>query len=207
MLQKKKLCQNWKLYLITDRPSLGSKDLGRTVAEAIAGGAGVVQLRDKAADRPRMIAAAIELLKITRAAGVPLIINDSIAVAKASGADGVHLGQEDASLAEARAALGGEAIIGRSTHSPEQIRAAIAEGFDYIGVGPVYATPTKPTYVPVGIELVRYAAANATIPFVAIGGINATNVREVRAAGAKTIAAVRAVMGADDPRLAAAELL
>ena len=110
-------------------------------------------------------------------------------------------------MAEARAALGGEAIIGRSTHSPEQIRAAIAEGFDYIGVGPVYATPTKPTYVPVGIELVRYAATNATIPFVAIGGINATNVREVRAAGAKTIAAVRAVMGADDPRLAAAELL
>lgn len=207
MLLKKKLCQNWKLYLITDRASLGSKDLSRTVAEAIAGGAGVVQLRDKAANREQMIAAAIELLKITRPAGVPLIINDSIAVAKVSGADGVHLGQDDASLAEAREALGDDAIIGRSTHSPEQIRAAIAEGFDYIGVGPVYATPTKPTYVPVGIELVKYAAANATIPFVAIGGINASNVREVRAAGAKTIAAVRAVMGADDPRLAAAALL
>jgi thiamine-phosphate pyrophosphorylase len=123
------------------------------------------------------------------------------------GADGVHLGQEDGPLSAARALLGDEAIIGRSTHSPEQALAAAKEGFDYIGIGPVFLTPTKPAYRAVGLELVRFAAKNVAIPFVAIGGIDASNVRQVRAAGARAVAVVRAVMAAERPDEAARQLL
>ena len=128
------------------------------------------------------------------------------AAAKASGADGVHLGQDDASYAEARAELGPAALIGRSTHSPEQALAAEKEGFDYIGVGPVFGTPTKPDYVPVGLDLVRFAAKNVKVPFVAIGGIDASNVFQVRQAGARAVAVVRAVMASQDPERTAREL-
>jgi len=147
------------------------------------------------------------LLAVTRSRKIPLIINDRIRVAKLAGADGVHLGQEDGLLEEARVLLGEDALIGRSTHSPEQALKAQRDGFDYIGVGPVFKTPTKPAYVPVGLELVRFAADNIQIPFVAIGGIDASNAREVWEAGAKTIAVVRAVMGSGDPEEAARRLV
>ncbi len=171
------------------------------------GGADVIQLRDKKADDLELLATAKALLEITKPKGVPLIVNDRIQVAKDSGADGVHLGQEDGSLEDARRVLGDQAIIGRSTHSRAQALAAEAEGFDYIGVGPVFSTPTKPTAVPVGLELVRFAAGNIRIPFVAIGGIDAGNVEEVRQAGAKTVAVVRAVMADRDPKRAARKLM
>ncbi len=166
---------------------------------AIRGGADVIQLRDKQSSDHALVEMARLLLTATRRAGIPLIVNDRIHVAKESGADGVHLGQEDGSCEAARAILGNEAIIGRSTHSPDQVIAAQKEGFDYMGVGPVFQTPTKPTYEPVGLALVSYAASNATIPFVAIGGINSSNVSSVRQAGAKTVAVVRAVMASEDP--------
>lgn len=177
------------------------------VIAAIKGGASVIQLRDKLASDAELTRTAQALLTITRAAGVPLIINDRPDVAKKALADGVHLGQEDGTLLEARRLMGEGAIIGRSTHTPQQALAAEREGFDYIGVGPVFSTPTKPTYAPAGLELVRFAAANVSIPFVAIGGIDAGNAQKVRAAGAKTIAVVRAVMAAEDPQSAAAELI
>ena len=173
---------------------------------AVQGGADAVQLRDKQAGDEELLGLARELLKVTKPKGIPLIINDRVNVARLAGADGVHLGQEDGSLSAARAALGQEAIVGRSTHSPEQALAAQAEGFDYIGVGPVFETPTKPTYAPVGLELVRFAAQNIRIPFVAIGGIDEKNIREVCRAGACAVAVVRAVTRRRDPEEAARQL-
>ncbi|MGI8903456.1 MAG: thiamine phosphate synthase, partial [Solirubrobacteraceae bacterium] len=119
----------------------------------------------------------------------------------AAGADGGHLGQDDPTTARARALLGPEHLIGLSTHTPEQVDGA--GGCDYIGVGPVHATPTKPGRPPVGTELVRYAADHAEVPWFAIGGIDAGNVGSVRDAGARRIAVVRALTGATDPESAA----
>ena len=209
MRLKKNLCQNWKLYVITDpnvravcKPPL----LVHVVEQAIAGGADVIQLRDKTASDEELLKIASTLLSVTRPSRIPLIINDRVHVAKKSGADGVHLGQEDGSLKAAREILGEGAIIGRSTHSREQALEAVREGFDYIGVGPVFPTPTKPDYAPVGLELVQFAAKSISIPFVAIGGIDTSNAAKVVEAGAKTIAVVRAVMRAEDPKKAAEEL-
>ncbi len=208
MPSKKERCRAWKLYIITDDAALrGGATLGDVVALAIRGGADVIQLRDKRTDDARLAETAKALLKITRPCGVPLIINDRIDVARVSGADGVHLGQEDASLEEARRELGEQCIIGRSTHSPEQALEAEKQGFDYIGVGPVFQTPTKPGYQPVGLDLVRFAAKHVRIPFVAIGGIDAANAKQVLAAGARTIAVVRAVMTAADAEHATRGLL
>lgn len=193
--------------MITDPSAEAARPLSETVRQAIQGGASVIQLRDKSAPNARQVELVKELLKVTRPAGVPLIVNDRVAVALIAGADGVHLGQDDGPLSAAREVLGPDALIGRSTHSPEQAKAAEAEGADYIGVGPVFGTPTKPAYTPVGLDLVRFAAGNIQIPFVAIGGIDASNVAAVRAAGARAVAVVRAVMAASDPRSAAAQLL
>jgi thiamine-phosphate pyrophosphorylase len=140
---------------------------------------------------------------VTRAYGVPLILNDRPYAVKASGADGLHLGQDDGSLAWARSIVGQERIVGRSTHSPEQALEAEKEGFDYIGVGPVFATPTKPSYEPVGLEFVKFAAQRIHTPFVAIGGIDLGNIEQVLKAGAHTVAVVRALMGSADPETAA----
>ncbi len=174
--------------------------------EAVLGGADAVQLRDKNASGDELLRQARELLRVTRPLGVPLIVNDRVDVAKAADVDGVHLGQEDGSLAHAKAVFGADKIYGRSTHSPEQGLAAQEEGFDYIGVGPVYGTPTKPGRLPVGLEYVRYAAGNLDVPFVAIGGIDGSNIKDVLAAGARTIAVVRAVFGQAEVRRAAGEL-
>ncbi len=193
--------------MITDPSAAGKKALPELVKEAVEGGADVVQLRDKTASDEELVRIAKKLLEVTRTKNVPLIINDRAEVAKKVSADGVHLGQDDGSLASVRELLGEEAIIGRSTHSREQALDAQEEGFDYIGVGPVFGTPTKPTTLPVGLELVHFAAGNITVPFVAIGGIDRTNIHEVLRAGAKAVAVVRAVMSSKNPRLSAQELL
>lgn len=193
--------------MIADRAAAGKRNLEQLVSLAIDGGADAVQYRDKFAHESDYLDEARRLRFITLQRGIPFIVNDSIKVAKECGADGVHLGQDDASLEEARRVLGPDAIVGRSTHSPEQGTKAEAEGFDYIGVGPVFATPTKPDYVPAGIAYVRFAADNLHVPFVAIGGIDETNVGQVTEEGAQTVAVVRAVIGAEDPRAAAEKIL
>ena len=181
--------------------------MAAVVKKAIEGGASVVQLRDKSASDAELVKTAKRFLKLTRPNGIPLIINDRIRVAKLSGADGVHLGQEDASLQEARVVLGKNALIGRSTHSETQATEAEKEGFDYIGVRPVFKTPTKPSYRPVGLKLIHFAAKNIRIPFVAIGGIHGKNIGKVTKAGAKTVAVIRAVMASPDPKKATIHLL
>lgn len=204
---KKKSFRNWKLYVITDPKTGDHLSLTEVVRQAVAGGASVVQLRDKKASDAELVDCAKALLKITRPKRVPLIINDRIIVAKLAGADGVHLGQEDASLEDARKILGKEAIIGRSTHSQAQAIEAQEEGFDYIGVGPVFKTPTKPKLRPVGLGLVEFAARKLRIPFVAVGGIDERNVEQVKKSGAKTVAVVRAVMRSKDPKRSVKNLL
>ena len=166
----------------------------------------MIQLRDKTLSDPEMTRLAVSILEITRPNRVPLIINDRLRVALDSGADGLHLGQEDGSMAEARLALGEKAFLGRSTHSMEQALAAEKEDADYIGIGPVFQTPTKAEYVPVGLELISFAAKNLSVPFVAIGGIDRTNASLVREAGARTIAVVRSVMASSDPENSARNL-
>ena len=167
-------------------------------------GVDVVQLRDKEAAEDEVLAAADVFRRCCREAGALFIVNDRPDLAVAAGADGVHLGQEDMPVARARAVVGDRRIVGLSTHSPQQL--AAARGVDYVAVGPVYATPTKPGRPPVGLEPVRHAAAHAEVPFFAIGGIDAANVDDVVAAGAGRIAVVRAIVDAADPAAAARRL-
>ena len=196
----------WQLYVIIDRPTAGGRDLTEVTAAVIRGGADVIQLRDKAASARRLIEEGRRLLTLTRAADIPLIINDRPDVARAIGADGVHLGQDDLPLADARALLGPGRLIGRSTHSLEQATAAEAEGADYVGVGPIFPTPTKPDYGSVGIDLITRVAQRIRIPFACIGGIDAGNMGQVLEAGARCVAVVRAVCSAPDPESAARAL-
>jgi thiamine-phosphate pyrophosphorylase len=176
--------------------------------QALRGGVNIVQLRLKDADDDTIVATARRYAAICRAHSAPLILNDRPDLVEAAGADGVHVGQDDVPVEKARQLVGRDRIIGLSTHSPAQIDAAAAElEIDYIGVGPVHATPTKPGRPAVGLELVRYAAAHAATPFFAIGGIDAGNVAAVRAAGGTRIAVVRAITDSPDPEMAARSLL
>lgn len=192
--------------MITCPEFRGDRSQKQRVSQAILGGADVIQLRDKKASDEELLCQAKELLQVTRSFGVPLIINDRARIAMACGADGIHLGQSDGTLAQTREILGANKIFGRSTHAPKQGQAAQKEGFDYIGVGPVFSTPSKPGRKSVGLEYVRYAASHLQLPFVAIGGIDVENAPDVLKAGAQAIAVVRAVLGQSDPRRSAENL-
>lgn len=196
-----------RLYLISNcRPAGGS--LEQLLNAALSAGVDIVQLRDKEATPSELIVAASKTRDLCSEHGALLIVNDSPQLALTCAADGVHLGQEDMALTTARKIVGEDILIGHSTHSQEQIELAGEGGLcDYIGVGPVFATPTKPTYEPVGLELVRFAAERATLPFFAIGGINSSNIGQVINAGAERVAVVRAVTEARNPAAAASELL
>jgi thiamine-phosphate pyrophosphorylase len=192
-----------RLYLVCDlRP--GGRALEDVLGPALAGGVDVVQLRDKRASAQELIAAAQVARPLCDAAGALLILNDRPELVPAAGADGCHVGQDDMEPAAARERAGAGALVGQSTHFPDEVAAATE--VDYIGVGPVYATPTKPGRHPVGVELVRFAAFHAPVPFFAIGGIDTDTVGEVAAAGATRIAVVRAIAEAADPAAAAAAL-
>lgn len=194
-----------RLYLILDVRPHGRPAVDLAAA-ALAGGVDAIQLRDKLASDHELAAAARSLRDVCDRHAALLILNDRPELALDCAADGVHLGQDDVAPEEARAILGGDALIGLSTHSPEQIAAAEASTADYLGVGPVHETPTKPGARPVGEELVRHAARHARKPFFAIGGIDPGNVWAVAAAGARRVAVVRAIRDAPDPRAAAKAL-
>jgi thiamine-phosphate pyrophosphorylase len=188
-----------RLYLIADGAAVD-----RVLAAALAGGVDIFQLRDKALDDERLLAAAARARELCAAAGALFVVNDRPDLAAAAGADGVHVGQDDASVAEARAAVGEDRLVGLSTHTPEQVDGAA--GVDLIGVGPVHATPTKAARPAVGLDLVRHAAAHARVPWFAIGGLHAGNLPPVLAAGARRISVVRAIADAEDPEAAARTL-
>ncbi len=191
-----------RLYLVCDeRPD-------SFLVAALHGGVEIVQLRIKAADDDdRIIAVARRYAGLCRSAGALLILNDRPDLVSAAGVDGVHIGQDDGPVGQARDLVGPERLVGLSTHTSGQIDAVPETAVDYIGVGPVHATPTKPGRPAVGLELVRYAVEHASLPFFAIGGIDATNVTTVAAAGARRIAVVRALTEAAEPEAAARALL
>jgi thiamine-phosphate pyrophosphorylase len=194
-----------RLYLVCDaRP--GGRELTDVLSAAIRGGVDVVQLREKRMDDAALTAVVREAVELCARleTKVLLIVNDRPAVALATGADGVHVGQDDMPVAEVRALVGEDLLIGLSTHASAEIDAA--GHADYLGVGPVHATPTKPGRPAVGIELVRYAAEHAPRPFFAIGGIDSTNIGVALDAGATRVAVVRAIADAPDPELAARTL-
>jgi thiamine-phosphate pyrophosphorylase len=194
-----------RLYLVCDaRP--GGRELVTVLRAAIAGGVGIVQLRDKQLDDRALTEVARAAREPCAELGALLIVNDRPAVALAAGADGVHVGQGDTPVAQVRETVGPELLIGLSTHTPAEIEAAALLPVDYIGVGPVHTTPTKPGRPAVGTELVHYAAANARRPFFAIGGIDVGNVHTVLAAGATRVAVVRAIAEASDPEAASRAL-
>lgn len=192
-----------RLYLVCDlRP--GGRGLDHVLAPALAAGVDVVQLRDKQAGRDELLAAAAIARGLCDETGALLILNDHPELVEEAGADGCHVGRDDMQATAARALAGAGALVGQSTHFPDEV--AGATDADYIGVGPVYATPTKPGRHPVGVELVGFAAFHAPVPFFAIGGIDTGNIEDVVTAGARRIAVVRAITEAADPGAAAAQL-
>lgn len=185
------------LYLVTSP----SEHLVAIVEAALQGGLTLVQYRNKSADDLAQIEQAQKLRQLCHRYDALFIMNDRVDLALAVDADGVHLGQQDIPLAIARQLLGPHRIIGRSTTNPDEMQRAIQEGADYIGVGPVYETPTKVGKAASGLEYVRYAAQNASIPWFAIGGIDPANLNDVLSAGAERIAVVRSIMEAEQPTL------
>ena len=187
-----------KLYAVTDNAWLGERTLAECVEAALAGGATFVQLRDKQATGEALQAEAEELLALCRAAGVPFVVNDDVECALAVGADGVHVGQDDMACERARALLGPDAIVGVSTQTVEQARAAEAAGADYLGVGGVTGTATKPEAEVLAPEEFRAIAAAVDIPVVAIGGLNERTIPELAGTGADGAAVVSAIFAAED---------
>jgi thiamine-phosphate pyrophosphorylase len=195
-----------QMYLITDAAPV-SQPIERFLREAIAGGVGMVQLREKCVPDARLLDIAARCANVCRSENIPFIVNDRVDIALACGADGVHIGQEDMPIMHVRSLAGEDFIIGLSTHSPEQIEEAATLDPDYIGVGPIHETPTKEGRTAVGVQLVSYAAQHAAQPFFAIGGLDPTNVAEVVRAGARGVSVLRWVGQAIDPMAAARELL
>jgi thiamine-phosphate pyrophosphorylase len=200
-----------RLYLVCDCLP-GERDLADFLAEAIAGGVDVVQLREKRLEDEFLLEAAGVAADACDAHGALFVVNDRPEIAAQVRADGVHVGQDDMPVHEVREIVGPDMLVGLSTHAPSEIDAALAttaDGspfVDYIGVGPVHATPTKPGRPPVGTELVAYASAHAHVPFFAIGGIDSQNIAEVLDAGASRVCALRAICEAQEPQRAALAL-
>jgi thiamine-phosphate pyrophosphorylase len=191
---------------IPDSSSPGERALPDLLREAIAGGVDIVQLRDKHLPDDELVAVANAARALCERLGALLIVNDRPLVAREVGADGVHVGQDDMPVAEVRELVGPEMLIGLSTHAPEEIDAVDRGLVDYIGVGPIHETPTKPGRPAVGLELIRHAAGHAPVLFFAIGGIDAANAPDAIAAGARRLCVLRAIASAKDPEHAAREL-
>jgi thiamine-phosphate pyrophosphorylase len=189
-----------RLYGIVDLGYVRPEAVELMTRALVEGGVDILQLRAK-----KLAPAAVETLArqmhpITRDGGVPLVINDHPNVAAAVGSEGVHIGQDDGAIAETRAMVGPSCFVGRSTHSLAQARAAMAEGADYIGFGPLYATGTKPDYTPIGLDDIAEVHRFATTPVFCIGGVNLQTLPAVLAAGAQRVVIVSALLLAPDVR-------
>ena len=195
--ERRELLAAARLYVIAD-----AVELERLLPDILEAGADLVQLRDKGADDERLVSVARTARAACLEHGALLVVNDRPDLALLSGADGVHVGQDDLDLDETRRIVGPDVLVGISTHSRDQVVAAERSAADYLGVGPVHATPTKPGRPAVGLALVSEAARVAVKPFFAIGGIDSGSIRAVLEAGATRVAVVRAVTEADDPRAA-----
>jgi thiamine-phosphate pyrophosphorylase len=196
-----------RLYLVTDQASLVGRTLSDVVLQAVHGGATCVQLREKHLGSRDFLAQAVALMALLRPLNVPLIINDRIDIALACGAQGVHLGQSDLAVPQARALLPPDVFIGWSVETLEHVAHSAQLPLDYLGVSPVFATSTKTdTATPWGLQGLQKIRAATALPLVAIGGVHAGNAAQVMAAGADSLAVVSAICSATDPRTSAQEL-
>lgn len=204
----KSTIEDKKLYLVTNSDKFSSEDeFLNAVASALQGGVDILQLREKNMPAKKILELGRKVKQLCSEYGTTFIINDRVDIAAILEADGVHLGQDDLDIKSAREILGDKCIVGISTHAPEQALKAVQDGADYIGVGPVFATPTKEGRIPVGLDYVKWASENIDLPAFAIGGIDEVNVEEVINAGAKRIAVVRAIINAKSPQKAAEDFL
>ena len=194
------------LYAVTDRSWVGRQTLLEQIEEALAGGVTLLQLREKDSAEDEFISEAVEVKKLCRKYGVPLIINDNVNVAIKSGADGVHVGAGDMPVSEIRAMTGDNFIIGATAKTVEQAIDAEASGADYIGVGAVFPSPTKKNAVRITREQLNEICSSVKIPSVAIGGIGLCNISELEGGGMDGIAVVSAIFASDDIKKAAEEL-
>lgn len=194
------------LYAITDRSWVGRQSLLEQIEDALAGGVTMLQLREKQLEEHAFIEEAEKVLLLCRRYGVPLIINDNLTVAKAVGADGVHVGAEDQDAASIRRQMGPDFIIGVTAKTVQQAEAAEAAGADYLGVGAVFPSPTKQTAVRITKQQLNEICGSVAIPAVAIGGIRAENMEQLRGARVSGMAVVSAIFGAHDIRAAAMDL-
>ena len=198
--------KNLVLYAVTDRNCLHGISLEDAVEQAILGGATCIQLREKAVDEDELINEAKKLIEVCHRYNVPFIINDDYEAALKCGADGVHVGIEDAPVAEIRRIAGKNFIIGATAKTIEQARLAESSGADYLGVGAVFPSPTKKNALRITPELLKEICGSVSIPAVAIGGITAENVKAIAGCGQSGIAVVSALFGAEDVRAAAEKL-
>jgi thiamine-phosphate pyrophosphorylase len=188
-----------KLYGILDLGYVKREKVVSTTQQLLDGGVNVLQLRAKGFDPAVIESMALEMLPLTRDAGTPLIINDFPEIAAKVGADGIHVGQDDIKIARVREIVGHEMLVGKSSHSLDQARAAAGEaGVDYIGFGPIFATPTKPTYIPIGMDDIAQVHRDVSIPIFCIGGIKLENVERILEAGARRVVIVSGILQALD---------
>ena len=186
-----------RLYGIIDLGYIPQgRDCNRVAEQMITGGVDLIQLRGKGKSIDELVDLASEIHEITAPSDTPLIINDYAEIAARVSVEGVHVGQDDDSIRVARQKAGRDLIVGKSTHSLAQANAAQAEGADYVGFGPIFATPTKPDYEPIGLDGIRHAHLNVGIPIFCIGGINIDNLQRVIEAGAKRVVMVSALLKA-----------
>jgi thiamine-phosphate pyrophosphorylase len=185
-----------RLYGILDLGYIDIVDCARVAEAMIEGGVDVIQLRGKNNSLDQLVDLAAELHEIT--GSTPLIVNDHAEIAKRVPVEGVHVGQDDDSIANVRAAVSRPILVGKSTHSLEQARAAKEEGADYIGFGPIFATPTKPDYKPIGLGDIKQVHVDLALPIFCIGGIKIDNLEQVIAAGAKRVVIVSGLLKAQD---------
>lgn len=195
------------LYAVTDRSWLNGRSLYDDVEAALKGGVTMVQLREKNMDYHQFLSEAKDIKELCAKYGVPLIINDNIQIALACGADGVHVGQRDTAVQEARALLGEKKMIGVSAHTVEQALKAQEGGADYLGVGAVFATSTKTDALHVSYDVLKAVCAAVSIPVCAIGGISKANILRLAGSGIKGAALVSAIFAAEDIRRECEELL
>jgi len=206
-MNKGELLSKIQLYIIADKRVCGDKDIEEVVCKAIDGGAEMIQYRDKESDYEDFLKIASKLKDICKEKNIPFIVNDRVIIALKTDAAGVHLGQEDISISEARRILGAEKIIGKSARTIRQAKAAEEQGADYVGLGPIFDTVSKQIDGPIGVDMIRKAQDSLDIPFFPIGGINLNNLDQVIRAGGKRIAVISAIVLSDDVKSSAAKLL
>ena len=187
-----------RLYGILDLSYVNSLEIGKVTEQLIAGGTDLIQLRAKARPSAEIAKIATELHRLTQKQTIPLIINDHPEIARDVSAEGIHVGQDDPAIREVRTIAGPDCMVGKSTHNVDQAIRAFYEGADYIGFGPIFATPTKPDYPPIGLEEIRKVHDAVRIPIFCIGGINLDNLPEVIAAGARRVVIVSGLLLANN---------